>query len=61
MKTIEQVLSIFPETTKENWHQHTNGNGWVYVTAHVDKTAYVGENALVYGYARVSGNARINE
>ena len=61
MKTIEQVLSIVPETTKENWHQHTNGNGWVYVTAHVDKTAYVGENALVYGYARVSGNARINE
>ena len=61
MKTIEQVLTLFPETTKENWHQHINGKGWVYTTAHVQETAYVGENALVYGYARVSGNARINE
>ena len=57
MKTIEQVLSIFPETTKENWHQHTNGKGWVYVTAYVDETAYIGEDALVYGKARVYDNA----
>ena len=29
MKTIEQVLSIFPGTTKENWHQHTNRERWL--------------------------------
>ena len=66
MKTIEQVLTLFPETTKENWHQHINGKGWVYTTAHVQETAYVGEEAVVcdkaevYGDARVSGNAQVS-
>jgi hypothetical protein len=40
-------------------HQHSNGGGWVADTAIVDKTAYVGPNAQVYGNAWVSGDARV--
>lgn len=41
-------------------HQHSNGGGWVADTASVDKTAYVGPYASVYGSAKVSDNARVS-
>lgn len=46
-------------------HRHPNGGGWVADTAHVADTAYVGPDALVFGYAFVcdeacvDGNARV--
>jgi hypothetical protein len=40
-------------------HQHENGQGWIANTAKVEKTVYVGPNAQVYGYARVSGYAQV--
>ena len=40
---------------KENeQHQHPNGGGWVANTATVDASAFVGRDAQVYDYARVS-------
>ena len=63
MKTLDQVMEIFPSSEKSKWKQHENGLGWVYETAIVDKSAYVAGivygNAQVYGNARVSGNAQV--
>ncbi len=41
----------------EEQHQHKNGGGWVANTATVEETAYIGPDARIYGYARISGNA----
>jgi len=65
MKTIDQVLDMFPDTTEKDWHQHKNGLGWVANTAKVEESVYIGPyaqvlgNALVLGNARVSGNAQV--
>ena len=56
--TIEKVINLFPETTKKDWKQHKNGNGWVKTSAYVDKSAYI--EGLVFGNARVSGNAQVS-
>jgi carbonic anhydrase/acetyltransferase-like protein (isoleucine patch superfamily) len=40
-------------------HKHPNGGGWVAETARVDPTVYLGEDAKVFGDARVSGNAQV--
>ena len=60
MKTIEEVLYRVPNTKAEDWHQHSNGSGWVYYSASVADSAYVGPDALVLGNARVSGNAWVS-
>src|SRR5208282_4684032 len=57
LRTIEDVLNLFPETTAKDWNQHKNGGGWVKTSAHADEFAYI--EGLVYGNARVSGNARV--
>ena len=40
-------------STEEDWHQHTLGGGWIYRTAYVDDSVYVGPNAIVSGTANV--------
>ena len=60
MKTIEEVLKIVPGTKAEDWHQHGNGKGWVYSSASVADSAYVGPDAQVSGNARVYGNAWVS-
>ena len=57
---FEQLKELFPNATKDNWHHHSKGGGWVQNTATVADTAFVGENALVYGNARVSGDAQVS-
>ena len=59
MKTIEQILDLFPGTTAKDWSQHKNGGGWKHRTAKVDVSAYLGENAQIFGNAQISGNAWI--
>jgi len=48
-----------------DWSKHSNGGGWVHKSAKVDATAYIGDNAIVwgrvYGNARVDGNALVYE
>ena len=61
MITIEQILQKFPQTQATDWHQHSNGGGWIQNTAKVAKSAYVGPDALVYDSARVFGSARVYE
>ena len=61
MKTIEEVLKTVPGTKAEDWHQHSNGKGWVYSSASVADSAYVGPDARVSGNAQVSGNARVSD
>ena len=63
--TIEELQKIYPSATKETWHTHTNGGGWVENTTTVEEKVYVGtdaqvcDNALVYGDAQVYDNARV--
>ena len=57
MKTIEQVIALFPSTKPEQWKQHANGNGWVFETSYAAATALIG--GIVSGYARVSGYAQV--
>ncbi|NLY11117.1 MAG: hypothetical protein GX020_05460 [Firmicutes bacterium] len=40
---------------------HPNGGGFVSRSAKVDETVYVGPNAVVFGAARITGNARIED
>lgn len=40
-------------------HKHKNGGGWVTDSAMVDDTAYIGENAVVFGKAWVCDDARV--
>ena len=72
MTVPDSVLASVYNSQHADWHQHENGKGWVYKTAHVDKTVYlhpssivsdnarVSDNALVYGNAQVSGDARVS-
>ena|ERR1035437_6301575 len=43
----------------EDQHQHSNGRGWVANTARVADSVFVGEHALVYGQAELTGNVRV--
>lgn len=40
---------------------HSNGGGWVAATATVDPTAYVAPGAMVMGFAKVLGNAGVED
>ncbi|MGA9668264.1 MAG: polymer-forming cytoskeletal protein [Terracidiphilus sp.] len=55
----QNVLDSVYGSTESDWHQHANGKGWVYKTSHVDESAYLHPTSIVYGNARVSGNARV--
>ena len=55
----QNVLDLVLGSTPADWHQHSNGGGWVYKTAKVAETAYVGPDARVYGNAWVHGDARV--
>jgi hypothetical protein len=54
LRTIKDVLALFPWTTEKDWKQHSNGNGWVQITASVDASCT--NEGIVSGYARVSGD-----
>jgi hypothetical protein len=57
--TFEQLKEkIRSKEIKADWHQHKNGGGWRHKGAKVDETAYVGDNAIVWG--SVSGDARVS-
>jgi len=58
---FEQLKKLFPTATKDTWHQHPDGGGWVENTASVDETAYIGPNAQVYMNAWVSENVQVCE
>jgi hypothetical protein len=55
MKTITEVIALFPYTNSKQWRQHENGKGWVFETAFADLTAFI--EGVVSGNARVYGNA----
>ena len=57
--TIQEILKLFPNTTAAEWHQHSNGGGWVQNTAFVSGDAQVFDNAWVSGNAQVFGDARV--
>jgi len=59
MKVPQNVLDSVWGSTSSDWHQHDNGKGWVYKTAHVDATVYLHPTSIVYGDAQVSGNAQV--
>ena len=65
MNIPQNVLDCVSGSTPEDWHQHSNGGGWVYKTASVDESADLGPKAWVSGNAQVSdkawvsGNARV--
>ena len=55
MKTIDQILEMFPDTIAEDWTQQEKGKGWKYKTATVESTVHL--EGIVFGSAQVSGNA----
>ena len=55
----QKVLAAILGSVAKDWHQHSNGGGWVYKTARVDETVYLQSSSIVFGNARVSGNARV--
>lgn len=57
--TFEELKKIFPSANIDEWHQHSNGGGWVENTATVASSAYVGPDAQVYGEAQVCGEAQV--
>lgn len=44
---FEQLQEKIGQQDKTDWHQHSNGGGWVHKSATVDASAYIGENAIV--------------
>ena len=59
MKTAQEI-AMLTATKAEDWHQHSNGGGWVYKTASIKETAFIGPNAQVSGDARVYGDAQVS-
>jgi UDP-3-O-[3-hydroxymyristoyl] glucosamine N-acyltransferase len=57
--TLQELRTEFSDATADTWHQHPHGGGWVENTASVADSVYVGPNAVVSGYARAQGRARI--
>ena len=57
--TFEQLKRLFPTATRKTWHKHPNGGGWVKNTAFAGTSTFIGENALVYGTAKVLNQAQI--
>ena len=64
-----------PDLKETDWHQHSNGGGWVDNQATVEATAFIGpdafvwalygkpqvsDDAQVFGDAQVSGDARVS-
>jgi len=49
MKTIEQILAIYSDTTAEQWSQHPNGGGWVHSSAKLVAKVYFGSEAIARG------------
>ena len=58
MRTIDQILEMFPGTIADDWIQHEKGKGWKYKTTTVESTVYL--EGIVFGNAQVSGNARVS-
>ena len=64
MKTFEELNQKLGGNEKSSdWHQHSNGEGWLHKSAKVEASAFVGPDAIVWGTvydnAQVSGNARV--
>ena len=55
MKTITEILEMFPGTQRSDWRKHKNGGGWVQITARVEATCCI--EGIVFGNAWVFGDA----
>lgn len=58
-RTIKDILAVFPNTTKQDWKQHSNGKGWVKNTAHADASAFI--ESIVSGDAKLSGTRIVSK
>ena len=45
--TLEEIRTLYPDTVPEDWHQHSNGGGWVHADAYVREDAFVSSDAVV--------------
>lgn len=62
---FKELQEKIGQQSKADWFQHQNGGGWINKKAKVDKSVFVGENAVVfsghvYDNARVYGNAQVS-
>lgn len=60
MRTIEDVLELWPRTAAADWTQ-TSGGGWVYKDATVERPENVRDGAIVAERAVVSENSQVLE
>ena len=56
----QNVLNCVYQSKPEDWHQHSNGGGWVYKNAKVEESVYLHPTSIVSGDAWVFGNARVS-
>ena len=54
------VIALEWGSVPADWHRHQNGGGWVFHTARVAETAYIGPDAVVYGSAQISDYAWVD-
>jgi len=59
--TLKELQKLRPYATKETWHIHPNGGGWIENTAIVEDTVYVSEDSTIAGQAEVLGNVSLNK
>lgn len=60
MRTLEDVLMLWPRTVAADWTQTSRG-GWVYKDATVERPENVRDGAIVAEQARVSENSQVLE
>ena len=63
--TFQELQDKIGTQNEADWHQHSNGGGWVHKSAIVKASARIEEMAIVFsgkvfGDAWVSGNARVS-
>jgi hypothetical protein len=47
--TFEELESRCGQQIKADWHQHTNGGGWVYKDAFVSDEAFIDKDVIIWG------------
>ena len=46
---MKELRKHVPNATKQTWHQHANGGGWVKNGVEVPANIYVGPRAIIHG------------
>ena len=51
--TFEELKKCVPDAIESEWHQHSNGGGWVQNTASVGEATYLNPHSIVSGTVKI--------